>query len=113
MACTILTWTQAHSNRACVAHSVERWPSGPGSQVRFPAGGLGVAFSSWVLKCISLYIYMTLEFMYIFLSDKGPTLETSDYIYIYIYIHYHAYPAYHFEQKLTIMGVTVHAFTKD
>ena len=42
---------------ASVAQSVERWSRDPGSRVRFPAGGLAVAFFAtgpgWVLKCIS------------------------------------------------------------
>ena len=44
---------------ASVAQSVERWSRDPESRVRFPAGGLGVAFFAtgpgWVLKCISFW----------------------------------------------------------
>ena len=42
---------------ASVAQLVERWSRDPGLRLRFPAGGLGVAFFAtgpgWVLKCIS------------------------------------------------------------
>ena len=35
---------------ASVAQSVERWPGGPGSRVRFPAGRLRVAFLATGLR---------------------------------------------------------------
>ena len=42
---------------ASVAQLVERWSRDPGSRVKFPARGFGVAFFTtgprWVLKCIS------------------------------------------------------------
>ena len=44
---------------ASVAQSVEHWSRDPGLRVRFPAGGLEVAFFAagpvWVLKCISFW----------------------------------------------------------
>ena len=41
---------------ASVVQSAERWSRDLGSRVRYPAGGIGVAFFAtglgWVLKCI-------------------------------------------------------------